>query len=332
MASVITSEESIEDSKVLGVSDRFSRLSEQYDVDTDLESECDSCSSEEEPDPFLRMIFMNGSDSIVPIHSPTLMDVKIHAAIVLQTLYPCIHLLSVASGKHVTSRNLAHARNVFVVNNTTEDLAALPARQLLRVMRRHAANGDHNGVMLCAHIAADHNNTQSATSIVRSWILTLRDGDRGVKTTLARSWVYLCEEDPTRHDHVLIDAAGSGDQELVIALLEAHAVVDAVNANGDTALLKAARAGYCEVVRQLVEFGADVAAKNKHGEVAIGPASRGGHKKIVSILLEHGATPPAKTREARRPKKVAPASDSPRGKKSRNTRRAKRKNASDVSS
>eukprot|EP00397_Hematodinium_sp_SG-2012_P031468 GEMP01033405.1.p1 GENE.GEMP01033405.1~~GEMP01033405.1.p1 ORF type:complete len:348 (+),score=88.92 GEMP01033405.1:237-1280(+) len=298
MASVCPSEESWEDSaKALD-----DQIGEDLDsgLETEIEeSESDACSiaSEDEVVPFMRMTFMNGDVDIIPFRPPTIIDIKVHAAMRLKTLYPCIHILSVMTGIPITSLMLPHPSNVFVVNNTYDDLTALPPRQLIRVMRRHAVKGDHFGVSLCAHIAADHHNANSASSIVRSWIMqSSNTGDDIIRRTLAHSWVDLCGgprgEAELRSNNVLIDAAGSGDEQLVVALLEARASADAVNANGDTPLMKGARAGHVEIVRQLVEFGADVGARNKHGETAIDPAWRGGHKKITAILIQAGAHVP----------------------------------------
>jgi ankyrin repeat protein len=87
----------------------------------------------------------------------------------------------------------------------------------------------------------------------------------------------------------LIAASQQGHQEIVRALLDAKADVNAKAGNGATALMLAARAGNQEIVRALLDARADVNAKDNVGATALILASLKGHQEVVQLLKGAGA-------------------------------------------
>jgi ankyrin repeat protein len=64
--------------------------------------------------------------------------------------------------------------------------------------------------------------------------------------------------------------------EMVKALIDKGADVNAKDKDGQTALMLAAGGGYTEIVKALIEKGADVNAKNNTGDTALSLAKKGG--------------------------------------------------------
>ncbi|XRB15362.1 EF-hand domain-containing protein [Pseudoscourfieldia marina] len=95
----------------------------------------------------------------------------------------------------------------------------------------------------------------------------------------------------------LVHAARKGDAEIVSALLQAGADVNAKAKDGQTALVHAARKGDAEIVSALLQAGADVNAKAKDGQTALVHAARKGDAEIVSALLQAGADVNAKAKD-----------------------------------
>lgn len=89
----------------------------------------------------------------------------------------------------------------------------------------------------------------------------------------------------------LLTAAGQGDADEVLRLLDEGVPIDAVD-NGRfpfTALMHAAFRGRVEVVRLLLDRGADVTREDLDSFTAITLAAREGHWEIVKLLTDHGA-------------------------------------------
>jgi len=59
--------------------------------------------------------------------------------------------------------------------------------------------------------------------------------------------------------------------------------------DGSTALMDAAGSGHQEVVRVLLDNGANVNAKREYGATALKIARAKGHKEIAELLKSHGA-------------------------------------------
>ena len=87
----------------------------------------------------------------------------------------------------------------------------------------------------------------------------------------------------------LINAANKGDSEVVEALLDSGADINARDEQNQTALHQAASRGHTPIVKLLLERGADVNAKNLFGQTPLlGPVYRGS-LDIVGALLGAGA-------------------------------------------
>jgi len=87
----------------------------------------------------------------------------------------------------------------------------------------------------------------------------------------------------------LIEAASKGDSEVVEALLDSGADINARDEQNQTALHQAANRGHTAVVKFLLERGADVNAKNLFGQTPLlAPVSRGS-LDTVRALLSAGA-------------------------------------------
>ena len=84
-------------------------------------------------------------------------------------------------------------------------------------------------------------------------------------------------------------AVKAGDADALTTLLDAGAVIDALDDHGQTALMNAARDGHTEVVRLLVERGADLNHTAKYNLSAVMLAVINGRDAIVGILADAGA-------------------------------------------
>jgi ankyrin repeat protein len=87
----------------------------------------------------------------------------------------------------------------------------------------------------------------------------------------------------------LIKAAGKGDSEVVEALLDSGADINARDEQNQTALHQAANRGHAPVVKLLLERGADVNAKNLFGQTSLLAPVYRGSLDIVRALLGAGA-------------------------------------------
>ena len=100
---------------------------------------------------------------------------------------------------------------------------------------------------------------------------------------------------PAPSDSITV-AARHGQTELVRALLEQGADVNAAQGDGMTALHWAAERGHAELAALLIAASGNVEATTRIGHYTpLHLGSRGGHSRIVSTLLEAGADPHAVT-------------------------------------
>jgi hypothetical protein len=90
-------------------------------------------------------------------------------------------------------------------------------------------------------------------------------------------------------DAELMNVARSGDNQRVLALLQASAAVNTGDRFGWTPLMEAARQGHAQTVQTLVEAGADVNRQDEFGWTALMDAAHQGHTETVQVLLEAGA-------------------------------------------
>ena len=93
-------------------------------------------------------------------------------------------------------------------------------------------------------------------------------------------------------DHVLVAACKSGDDSLVLSLINSgvnvNCLVDFFNGEWSP-LMRASAEGHTEIVKVLLERGAQVDLQNNVGLTALMMASDSGCTEIVKVLLERGA-------------------------------------------
>jgi uncharacterized protein len=91
----------------------------------------------------------------------------------------------------------------------------------------------------------------------------------------------------------LVDAASSGDTQLVNQLLQKGGSPNWLGSDGRSPLYGAVANGHDQVVRLLLCFGADTSLHSceEEGDTALVRASRMGHADICLQLLLHGANP-----------------------------------------
>ncbi len=87
----------------------------------------------------------------------------------------------------------------------------------------------------------------------------------------------------------LIAACTFGRKEVVRALLDKGADVNAKNNSGLTALISASYLGHIEIVQALLDKGADINASANNGATALIFASANGRAEVVELLLKNGA-------------------------------------------
>jgi ankyrin repeat protein len=98
--------------------------------------------------------------------------------------------------------------------------------------------------------------------------------------------------DPTHDSETpLMLIAGKGPPELVRALLDGGADVDARSKYGVTAVMLAAGNGPPELVKMLLDRGANVHARNVNGGTALHYAASAGNTENIKLLLARGADP-----------------------------------------
>ena len=88
----------------------------------------------------------------------------------------------------------------------------------------------------------------------------------------------------------LLRAARAGNADTVRALLASPNVdINGLDEHGNTPLIEAARSGHDEVVTALLIAKADIEIKNDEGKTALMVAAEGGHDQTVKFLTEAGA-------------------------------------------
>ena len=112
-------------------------------------------------------------------------------------------------------------------------------------------------------------------------------GQASTVKALASAGVHLEGKGP--YGTSLTRAAENGHREVVKALIELGADINAGGYRGKTALMEAAANGHADIVRDLVESGAAVNQKDEYHDTAIMIAGRTGHSNIVEILKVAGA-------------------------------------------
>ena len=100
-----------------------------------------------------------------------------------------------------------------------------------------------------------------------------------------------------RHGHTaLMQAAKSGDVEVVKDLLNRGAALDARSEKGKTALHYAAANGHVDVVKLLIEHRAEIDARDLEWHTPLMLAAIYGCNHTVQALVQSGADPAMKTK------------------------------------
>jgi ankyrin repeat protein len=86
-----------------------------------------------------------------------------------------------------------------------------------------------------------------------------------------------------------INAAKSGDTEVIRSMLDDGAHVDRLSADQTTALMWAIHKRHSDLAIILVEAGADPSITNRYGVTALSMAASTGDDRVTAALLEHGA-------------------------------------------
>ncbi|HEV2911956.1 MAG TPA: ankyrin repeat domain-containing protein [Pyrinomonadaceae bacterium] len=93
----------------------------------------------------------------------------------------------------------------------------------------------------------------------------------------------------SRRQTALMMLDDEATEELVWDLVSSGAKINLRDEDGNTALILAARYSNTEVLRALLNAGAKINAKNKSGETVLMKAAETGNKDSVSLLIESGA-------------------------------------------
>ena len=116
-----------------------------------------------------------------------------------------------------------------------------------------------------------------------------RDGQREIVLTAITSPDVDVDERAPDGSTALLWATYAVDHELVRALLDAGAAVNATNDFGTSPLIEAVKLGNVELVDMLLAAGADADSPNQDNQTALMLASAIGSLEIAGLLIEHGA-------------------------------------------
>jgi len=111
-------------------------------------------------------------------------------------------------------------------------------------------------------------------------------------------------------DHVGLTALHAavkvqGHVDVVNALVQNGAPVDAQTARGNTPLIFAAGGGQVDCAKILLRVGANVSVQNKDGDTPLHRAVKEGHVKMVTLLLDKGASKETKNKMGLTPAQIA---------------------------
>ena len=128
----------------------------------------------------------------------------------------------------------------------------------------------------------------------RSLHQAAQDGDLATALRLLADDPYVVKGREEYKLTALHRAAAAGHADLVKALLDHAAQVDARDYGGGTALHAAAAHGQAESAGALLDRGADPSAPDEEGLTPLHFAARNGHDAAAALLLARGADPNAR--------------------------------------
>lgn len=157
------------------------------------------------------------------------------------------------------------------------------------------------GLLLALHAnqaVAEDGDDDGASHKSRSAVVAVRRNDlMGLKELLDDDDAAATEVDK-KGNTALHWAARVGNLDMVNALLDASADVDAEQVHHRTPLMYASMHGAVEICRALLKRGATVNASDGSEETALMFAVRGGHTATVELLLSYGADASGENYEA----------------------------------
>jgi cytohesin len=128
----------------------------------------------------------------------------------------------------------------------------------------------------------------------RSLHQAAQNGDLATALRLLGDDPYLVKSREEYKLTALHRAAAAGHADVVGALLDRSAQVDARDYGGGTALHAAAAHGHADAAAALLDRGADPSAPDEEGLTPLHFAARGGHEAAAALLLKRGADPNAR--------------------------------------
>jgi cytohesin len=128
----------------------------------------------------------------------------------------------------------------------------------------------------------------------RSLHKAAQDGDLATVLNLLGSDPYLVKSREEYKLTALHRAAAAGHADVVKALLDRSAQVDARDYGGGTALHSAATHGHAGAAAALLDRGADPSAPDEEGLTPLHFAARNGHEAAAALLLGRKADPNAR--------------------------------------
>ncbi|MET7703873.1 ankyrin repeat domain-containing protein [Streptomyces sp. NPDC005485] len=96
----------------------------------------------------------------------------------------------------------------------------------------------------------------------------------------------------------IFDLARRGENEALVAYVDAGVPANLTNDRGDSLVMLAAYHGHAEAVRALLERGAEADRINDRGQTPLAGAVFKGEEAVIRALLEAGADPAAGTPSA----------------------------------